>query len=126
MVTHQALVLFLGVAELDVGGGRPEEAARDAEHGAREQREPGVAGAVVVPQAADVAGVPEGSDGEAQLRAQHVEDGAAEEGDEGEQPVEEGVGLVGHVCRGRLAAAGAEARERRVYAREAEQDAGGG
>lgn len=128
-MTYQPFVFFLCIAKLDIRGGRPQERGGDAQDGAGEEGKHGGAGCcgpvcavVVVPQGAHVQGVAEGADDEARLGAQDVEHGPAKEADEDEEPVEQGVGLVGDGGRGRVAAAGAETGQGDVYPREAEED----
>lgn len=79
-----------------------------------------MAGPIIVPQATDIERVAQGTNHETCLGPQDVDDGAAKEADESKEAVEDGIGLVGDVGRGRMSAAGSESGEGRVDSRETE------
>ena len=106
-VTYQPLVLLFGVRELYVGCSRPQKATRQAQNSPRQEREPRIACPVEIPEPTTVQRVADGANHQTQLRSEGVEDTAPEEAYQGEQAVEDGIGLVCHVCRRRPSSSGA-------------------
>ncbi len=110
----------MGIGKLHKRRRRPQEAARKPQHSAAEEGKPRVPGSVVVPEAADVERIAQGANHETRPWPEHVDERAAKEADEGKEAIEDGIGLVGHIGRGGMPAAGSETGQRRVYAGEAE------
>ena len=73
---------------------RPEHGSAEAEEGAGEDEEAGIAVVVVGENGADVEEVAEAANAEGQAQADAVGDAASEEADAGEDRIEGGVGVV--------------------------------